>query len=236
MVLIIVLVHAVAPGQLEVGQVLEPAANDAPRGPGTRRRRPDRPWACARRSRRSRRLAATRPIESISRRPSAIKSASDMVHRSSPSKQKYSSPRLVLLGSGTRSGDQFLKFWIRPEPHLRARGCRSSCRETSRPGRRSGRRVRKSRYLSDSAARTTSGGAGGFMARISSRIGKRRQEMAADDSGCGGRRGRGRRTTSPPFRRARPRRPGGRDEPRRLRSRIRSRATSHIWPGPSRGY
>src|SRR5262250_1210356 len=33
---------------------------------------------------------------------------------SPPSVQKYSRPRLVLVLSGTMSGLQFLKFWIRP--------------------------------------------------------------------------------------------------------------------------
>ena len=53
-------------------------------------------------------------MASISRRPSSSRSASDRVQRSSPSKQKYSRPRLICDGSGTRSGDQFLKFWMRP--------------------------------------------------------------------------------------------------------------------------
>ena len=53
--------------------------------------------------------AATRPIVDLAP-AKRQKSASGLVQKSSPSKQKYSRPRLLLGGSGTRSGDQFLKF------------------------------------------------------------------------------------------------------------------------------
>jgi len=42
--------------------------------------------------------------------------------------QKYSRPRLVLLASGTMSGLQFLKFWIRPT-WTSGSGRRSNCPE-----------------------------------------------------------------------------------------------------------
>ena len=46
--------------------------------------------------------------------PSSISSSSLIVHSPSPSKQKYSRPRQVFRRSGTISGLQFLKFWMRP--------------------------------------------------------------------------------------------------------------------------
>ena len=42
-----------------------------------------------------------------------MKSSSDMLHSSSPSKTKYSSPRQV-RPSFTMSGDHEPKFWMRP--------------------------------------------------------------------------------------------------------------------------
>ena len=45
---------------------------------------------------------------------SAISSASEAFHSPSPSKQKYSRPRQASLLSGTISGDQERKFWMRP--------------------------------------------------------------------------------------------------------------------------
>ncbi len=43
-----------------------------------------------------------------------MSSASGVFHSSSPSVQKYSSPRLLRVASGTMSGLQLAKFWMRP--------------------------------------------------------------------------------------------------------------------------
>jgi hypothetical protein len=58
--------------------------------------------------------AGIRPSASHSRLASSTSSASGRIHNPSPSCTKYSSPRVLWVGSGTRSGLQFLKFWIRP--------------------------------------------------------------------------------------------------------------------------
>ena len=55
-----------------------------------------------------------RPILASSLRPSAISSSSGESHSPSPSKQKYSRPRQASFSSGTISGDQERKFWMRP--------------------------------------------------------------------------------------------------------------------------
>ena len=60
----------------------------------------------------------TRPIASISRRPRAIRSASDMVQRSSPSKQKYSRPRLRLGRVGDEVGRPVLEVLDAAEPDV----------------------------------------------------------------------------------------------------------------------
>src|SRR4051812_47463930 len=101
--------HAVAAGQVEVAQRLQPAADQRQvvlvrvvihrYALGIRTTQPSMTFS-----------ALTRPIASISRRPSSTRRSSGMHHRSSPAKQKYSSPRLLWDGLGTRSGDQFLKF------------------------------------------------------------------------------------------------------------------------------
>ena len=63
-------------------------------------------------------LAATRPMASISRRPSSIRSASELVQRSSPSKQKYSSPRLLLRGVGDEVGRPVLEVLDPADPDV----------------------------------------------------------------------------------------------------------------------
>jgi hypothetical protein len=51
-----------------------------------------------------------RPSSRVAR---ATRSESGADHRASPAKQKYSSPRQDLVSSGTISGLQARKFWIR---------------------------------------------------------------------------------------------------------------------------
>ena len=117
-VLVVVAVHAVAPDRLHVGGVLAPATPAARRRwRRSWRRRRGTPSASARRSRpRPRPAGPGRSCSSsaVARRTS---SSSGIVHHSSPSLTKYSSPRQV-RPSFTMYGDQAPKFWMRPELDL----------------------------------------------------------------------------------------------------------------------
>ncbi len=113
-VLVVVAVHAVATDRVHVGRVFARATSAASRRwPCTPSRRTGTPSACARRSRP--RPWTRRPGRGArsSRLPCSTRSASDLVHISSPSCTKNSSPRQV-RPSFTRYGDHELKFWMRP--------------------------------------------------------------------------------------------------------------------------
>ena len=158
-----------------------------------------------------------------------------MVQRSSPSKQKYSRPRLVLDGSGTRSGDQFLKFWTRPtldvglvdvDPVIGKRlgpvDDQDDGEEVAVLERLGGldrpRAGPAGSWPGSARGSAGSRGSAGPGSGSAARRESRATNAVTADPSCSIRTTRRSRWTAPPC------------------SRIRSRAASHIWPGPSRGY
>ena len=140
-----------------------------------------------------------------------------------------------MVGSGTRSGDQFLKFWIRPSRTLGlvdvdpVVGKRLGPVDDQDDGQevavleRLGRLDRPRPAAAGSwrgsgrGSAGSRGSAGPGSGSAGPRASRATNAVTAEPS-CSTRTTRRSRWTAPPC------------------SRIRSRATSHIWPGPSRGY